>query len=634
VARDVSSGLYGRSLADSPILARDKTRFVGERVAAVVAETRRQAEAAADLVEVDYEPLPAVFTATDALRDGAPVVHEAAGTYAGAAARPEDHPNVIYHGSHGSRQSCDDALADAAFSVDVTYRAHSVHQGYLEPQACIADYRSPESVCVWLTTKAPYRVRATISECLGLPIDAIDLQPLPLGGDFGGKGSSQSALLCVELSRLTGRPISSVLRFAEDLTATNPRHSAEVRIRLGADAEGRLVAGSAQATLNAGAYGGFTPGARGPHGVVDVSTYRIPEFFSETTRVYTNTVPRGNMRAPGAPQGVFAFESAVDELATEVGLDPVELRRRNLLRTGESDPLGRTWLERRGHEVLDAALAAYEPIDPPAGWLHGRGVAAYSRGTSTRVDTSLRITATDDGGVRVESPLVETGTGSHSVLRRLVADRLAIDVERVEVVAVSTSELPYDQGAGGSRVTVGLAAAVDVAGAAWQSRVGADPVTVEVSDSTGPPVGTDLVQIAQVAVDPETGEVKVLEVLTAVDVAEIVNPAAHQMQIDGGVAMGFGYACLEDLGERDGRMRADSLRELKLPTMLDVPRLRTVTLSGGVGIGTANVKSIGESTTPPAAAAIANAVSQATGCRIRELPLTAERIHSAMRSRT
>jgi putative selenate reductase molybdopterin-binding subunit len=633
VAADVSDGLYGRSLADSPLLARDRTRFVGERVAAVVAETRRQAELAAELVEVSYEPLPAVFTPSEALQSGAPVVHEAAASYAGADISPGDPPNVIYHGGHGSRAACDEALAGAAYAVDRTYRAHSVHQGYLEPQACVADYRSPDSVCVWLTTKAPYRVRATISECLGLPIEAIDLRPLPLGGDFGGKGSAQDAVICVELSRLTGRPVRSVLRYGEDLTSTNPRHSAEVRVRLGADTDGRLVAASVEAVLNGGAYGGFTPRARGPHGIVEVPSYRIPVLYTESTRVYTHTVPRGNMRAPGAPQGVFAFESALDELACEAGIDPVELRRRNLLRTGEPDQAGNTWVERRGREVLDAALAAYEPVSPPPGWLHGRGIAAYSRGTASRVDTTLRLTATYGGGIRVESPLVETGTGSHSVLRRLVADRLDLDLELVEVVAVPTSALRFDQGAGGSRVTAGFAAAVDVAAQAWEGRVGNDPVTVDVAGSTGPLVGSDLVQIAQVAIDPETGQLRVLEVLTALDVARIVNPAAHQMQIDGGVAMGFGYACFEDLDEHEGRMWAASLAEFKLPTARDLPSLRTVAVTGGVGVGTANVKSIGESTTPPVAAAIANAVYAATGCRVRELPLTAERVYHALRSR-
>jgi CO/xanthine dehydrogenase Mo-binding subunit len=634
-AADVSEGLYGRSLADCPLLARYKVRFTGERVVAVVAETRAQAEAAASLVEIDYEPLPAVFTPDEALAPGAPAVHEAPWRYTGALAREEDgNRNVIYHHVEGSFPEVEAKLARAAHVIDRSYRTQSVHQGYLEPQACIADFRSPGSARVWLTNKAPYRVRGMIANCLGMDPAAITLEPLALGGDFGGKGSAQDAPLCVELSRLTGLPVKLVLHYDEDLTSTNPRHPAELRVRLGCDRSGRLVAASMQAVLNAGAYGGFTPNARGPHGANEAPSYRIPVFASEFTRVYTNTVPRGNMRAPGSPQGIFAFESAMDELAAEAGIDPVELRRRNLLASGEADAAGRSWLEHRGRETLDAALDAVRPAEPPPGWLYGRGLALYSRGTTTRVNTSLRLTPSGNGGVRVETPIIETGTGSHSALRQMLADRLALPAEQVEVVGVPTDRLPRDAGAGGSRVTAGLAVATDAAAKAWGNRLRDEPVVVELDEEIGPSVGSYVVQIAQVAVDPETGQLRVLEVLTAVDVAAIVSPAAHQMQVDGGVAMGFGFACLEDLHESDGQVGSGNLGELKLPSARDVPRYRTIRVPGGTGVGTANVKNIGESTTPPVAPAIANAVFAATGCRIRQLPITAERIFQAMRQRT
>lgn len=629
-AADVSDGLYGRALVDCPLLARDKVRFAGERVAAVVAETRAQAEAAAALVEVDYQPLGAVTTPEDALAPGAPAVHDEPWRYAGTAARPDDPVNVIYHGVHGSLAEADAALASAAWSVDRVYRTQGVHHGYLEPQACVADYQSASCVRVWLTNKAPYRVREMIAGCLGIDAAAITMHPATLGGDFGGKGSAQDAPLCVELSRLTGRPVRLVLRYAEDLTSTNPRHPAEIRVRLGCDATGRLTAASVQAVLNAGAYGGFTPQATGPQHCVDVTSYRIPVFATEFTRVYTNTVPRGNMRAPGAPQGTFAFESAIDELAALAGLDPAELRRRNLLTAGQADAGGRTWLEHRGRETLDAALAAVRPVPPPPGWLHGQGIALYSRGTANRVSTSLRLVPVD-GGVRVETPLIETGTGSHTALRQMIASQLSLRPQDVEVTGVATDRLPRDAGAGGSRVTATLAAVVDAAAKAWGNRLSDEPVLVELDEAAGPDVGSYTVQVAQVAVDPQTGQLLVLEVLTAVDVAAIINPAAYQMQVDGGVAMGYGFACLEDLDESDGQVWSGNLGEFKLPSARDVPRYRTVHVPGATGVGTANVKNIGESTTPPVAPAIANAVFAATGCRIRDLPITAEKILNAIR---
>jgi putative selenate reductase molybdopterin-binding subunit len=630
-ATDVSKGLYGRSLIDCPLLARGKVRFIGERVATVVAETRAQAETAAALVEIDYEPLDAVVTPDAALAPGAPAVHDEPWQYEGARARPGDGNNVIYHHVHGSFAEVEAALAEAACVIDRTYRTQSVHQGYLEPQACIAEYRGPGSVRVWLTNKAPYRIREMIASCLDIDAAAITLEPVMIGGDFGGKGSAQDAPLCVELSRLTGRPVKLVLRYNEDLTSTNPRHPAEIRVRLGCDGAGRLVAASMQAELNAGAYGGFTPNVAGPHGAVEAPSYRIPLFASEFTRVYTNTVPRGNMRAPGGTQGIFAFESAMDELAAAAGIDPVRLRRVNLLTDGEADTGGRTWLEHRGRETLDAALSAVKPAAPPPGWLYGRGLALYSRGTASRVSTSLRLTHSGHGAIRVETPIIETGTGSHTALRQMIASQLVVPPESIEIIGVPTDRLPRDAGAGGSRVTAGLAAVVDAAAKAWGSRLREEPVVVELDEGIDPLVGSYVVQIAQVAVDPETGQLRVLEILTAVDVAAIVNPAAYQMQVDGGIAMGFGFACLEDLDESDGQVWSGNLGDYKLPSARDVPCYRTVHVPGAIGVGTANVKNIGETTTPPVAPAIASAVFAATGCRIRDLPITAEKIFSALR---
>jgi CO/xanthine dehydrogenase Mo-binding subunit len=633
-ASDLSDGLYGRSLIDTPLLARDRVRFVGERVVAVVAESRELAELAASMVVIEYEELPALFSIDEALAPGAIAIHENPAAYVGAVVKEGAGNNVIYHHLHGDEEELERALSGAVHRIDLTYRTQGVHQGYLEPQACLAYYESPQSVRIWLTNKAPYRVRDMVGNCLGIDPAAIELEAITLGGDFGGKGSAQDAPICVELSRRIGRPVRSVLRYSEDLTAANPRHPSEIRVRVGCDAEGRLVAFGIQARVNAGAYGSFTPNGAGPHGAVEVPSYRIPVFFSEMTRVYTNTVPRGNMRAPGGPQGMFAIESAMDELAHEAGIDPITLRRVNLLETGEFDSGHHDWVEHRGELTLAAALEAYRDVPVPEGWLHGRGISLYSRGTTTSVSTSMRISPLEDDCICVETPLVETGTGSHTVLREMIADQLGFAPEKVQVVGVSTGELPREAGAGGSRVTAGFAAAVDEAAKAWHNRLRDEPIVVDVHGEITPSVGSYTIQIAQVAVDPETGEMRVLELMNVVDVAAIINPAAHQMQIDGGSTMGFGYACLEDLDESEGHVWAANLGEYKLPSSRDVPAYRTVHVPGAVGVGTANVKNIGESTTPPVAPAIANALFAATGVRLRELPLKPERIYEQLRAAT
>jgi len=631
-ASDVATGNYGRGLRDAPILAREKVRFIGEPVAAVVAETRLQAEAAVALVDVRYEAMEAATTMEAALAEGAPVIHERPWEYPGAVTTPDELPNIVFHKLGGDRDEVDTALAAADFVVDEVYELSSVHQAYLEPWACICLWDEGR-LRIWLTNKSPYAARTQLAACLDIEPKLIDFQPTFIGGDFGGKGSPGEAPLASELSRLTGRPVKIVLRYSEDLTATNPRAPMAIRVRVGCDRDGHLLGAHVDALVNAGAYGGFTARAPGPSGVT-VGCYRLPAFSSEIRRVYTNTVPRGHMRAPGSPQGCFAFESAIDELARAAGIDPIEMRRRNLLTDGEASAEGGVWEEQRAIETLEAALEAYEEHPAPAGWLRGTGIAVFRHGTTSMASTSLRLVPKEDDCVCVEVPLTETGTGSHSVARQLVAQGLGLDPSKVEVIQVGSDDLPRDAGAGGSRVTASLAFAVDAAVKAWQGRLDNEPVMVDVEETAaGPEVGSYCIQLAQVAVDPETGQLKVLEILTAVDVAAIINPKAHQMQIDGGTLMGYGYACLEDLDESDGQLWAANLGEFKIPSAADAPALRTVLVEGGRGVGTANVKMIGELTNCAPAPAIANAVAEATGCRLRSLPITAERIHAELRAK-
>lgn len=641
-AADVSPVPYGRSVRDIPILASGKVRFAGERIAAVVAESRQEAEAAAGLVEVTYDSLPAVLSAQDALLPDSPAVHDEPWNYAGAAVRDSDGRNVQSRVVHGSPEATRTALAAAVHVIDRTYSTPSGHQGYLEPQACVAAMDG-DRLRVWATTKSPYRLRSQLADCLGLDPVSIVVHPGLVGGDFGGKGSPMDVPLCAELARLTGRPVKLVLRYGEELTATNPRHPARIRVRAGCDTGGRLTAVDVRALLNGGAYAGFKPLASvNLHGIEDAATaYHVPDLYCESVIAYTNTVPRGHMRSPGAPQAAFALESALDELAALASVNPAEFRRRNFVRAGQASASGKVWAQARGVPTLDAAMeqARRGQAAAPSGWQHGTGVAAYAREAPGLPATSIRLAPLPGGRIRAEVPIPETGTGSHTVVRNLLAAGLAVSPADVEVVHVGTSELPGDPGVGGSRVTVGMADALDRAARAWRERRDAgEPVAVRSGpgasgDPAPPPVSSYCVQVAQVAVDPATGQVKVLDILSAVDVGRIVHPAGHQMQIDGGAVMGYGFACLEDLAEDDGQVTAANLGEFRLPAMADAPALRTVLVEGGRGVTPANVKPVGELTNVPTAAAIANAVADATGCRIRDLPVTAEKVYWALRER-
>src|SRR5579884_1305291 len=303
-AADLSPGRYGRRVRDIPLLAGPEARFAGERVVAVVAESRIVAERAAARVRIEYEELPAALGAEEALAPTAPAVHEAAWSYPGAVVTPDDPPNLQSRVLHGSPEEAERALAASAHLVDRTYRLAAGHQGYLEPQACAARVDPDGRVHVWMANKSPYRLRHQLAECLELDPELIEIHPVTIGGDFGGKGSPMDAPLCVELARRTGRPVMLVERYHEDLTSANPRHSGRVRVRVGCDGEGRLTGFHVDALFDGGAYAGFKPLPTVTlHGLEEVgSSYRVPAAAVEVRICYTHTVPRGHMRSRGHPR--------------------------------------------------------------------------------------------------------------------------------------------------------------------------------------------------------------------------------------------------------------------------------------------------------------------------------------------
>ncbi len=635
-AKDLPGGanLYGRRVFDVPILADGRVRRVGDPIAAVVATSREIAEAAAELIEVTYKELATVATAREAIQPDAPLIHDRPWEYAGAVVTPDSGRNIQSVDSHGSREAAEAALRNAEHVIDETYFTPGDHQGYIEPQACIADYHTDGSLNVWNTNKSPYRLRDVLSTVFSLDPKKVEIMPTVLGGDFGGKGSPGDAPLCTALSILVGRPVKMVLRYSDDLLSTDGRHSSEIRVRLGIDGNGKLVGGIVEALLDGGAYAGFKPvNTVNLHGIVDAAiAYRIPEFFVESKIVYTNNQPKGHMRAPGSPQAAFAFESALDELGRRSGIGPIKIRELNLLSDGDVNPYGSVWLEYRGKEVLSLAMSQPKTVEVPKGWLYGEGVAIYARSMAAVPKTSLRLRKGEDGKVIAEVPIPENGAGGQTVVREMIRTGLGISADKIEVNQVSTSLLPTDAGVGGSRVSLGVTVAVANAIKLWKELpAGQEVVEITTDEGSDGPSGAYSVQLARVAVDPLTGQLKVLELISAVDVAEIVNPKAHQMQIDGGAVMGFGFAVMEDLLEEGGQPWALSMGEFKLPNVADIPKLTTALLRGGKGVGPNNIKAVGELTNCPTGAAIANAVEDATGVRIRRLPIRAETIYWGMK---
>lgn len=683
VGRDVADVRYGRLIRDVPILAVEKVRFIGERVATVVAETPAQANRAATAIQVSYSPLPAVFDPEEALDPDAPAVHDDPWAYKGSLSPKGGPRNLQARHVWTGGGDVDAALATAELRLDEQFTTPAVHQGYIEPHSCTAWVDRDGRVHVWASSKSPYRLRAQLAAAFSMPEDRFEIHAPAIGGDFGGKGSPMDIPLCIALARRAGRPVRLTLRYAEELMAASHRHASAIRVRAGWGRDGRFKAMDVRSVFNVGAYAGFRPRPF-LHGAMDAgSCYRIPAIRIESLIVYTNRTPGGHKRAPGAPQTVFAVESVLDIAARRLGIDPAEIRRRNMLRTGETAPLGEHWPEIRGQETLAAAERAFRPAFPAKARpsiRFGRGMSVYARTTRPGA-TSMRLHADAAGRVHAEVAIPETGTGSHTVLRTLLARELGLDLAQFSVHYVGTADLPFDDGVGGSRVTATISEVAPQAArllqergrtlAASRFRVAEDGISyaaggrwVEAASGRGATIadlaafaaergekftvsaevrrsGEDhteealafCVQIAQVGVDVETGQVSVCEVLTTHDVANVLNPRAHRVQIEGGVVMGLGEALTEDLSIREGKVEAAHFGDYKIPSMRDTPPIRIVHLTGGRGVGVNNVKAIGEMSNVPVAAAIANAVEDAVGVRIRDLPVSAEKIFQALQDR-
>jgi len=511
---------------------------------------------------------------------------------------------------------------------------------------------------------------------LGLDAKKIKIHILPVGGDFGGKTSVIEAPLCYFLAERTRRPVKLVLNYAEELAAAAHRHPAVITLRTGVEGDGRLCALQAKAIFSGGAYAALKANAevtvQGPRRVA--SYYRIPAIQVETLCAYTNQVSCTQTRTPGSPQVVFAMESQIDIIARELGMDPVEFRMKNLLRDGDPAPFGQKLQNILAHETLNKAASA-------SGWKKakpkniGRGVAVYER-PSGAGRSGAAITITADAGVTVLLGVPDVGPGIHTVVQQIVSEVLDVRPQRVSVRVEDTDSSPYDSGTGGSKSTnsvghaayqgaceikqkiIALAAArigckaeeiSEVKGryaapghkamfideimrlAAEQNR---GPIThLSVYEPSRAAITSFAAQVAEVAIDPATGQIKVKRLTTVHDAGRVLNHLTYQGQVDGGVVTGLGFALMEDSSLVDGKVTALNLGEFKIPTTADVPKLTTLLMETPTGPVPFQGKAIAEIPNVPTAAAIANAIDDAVGVRLFDLPLTSEKIYAALSKR-
>lgn len=667
---DVSGHFMGKKIRDMPVLCWEKVRFVGDRVAAVAADTLEAAEEALGLITVDYEELPAVFDPLEAMEPNAPRIHENVSGYDGAPKErlALDLPNGLTRMAW-RKGDVERGFREADLVLEHTFRIPGRHQGYIEPHAGLIAIEADGRIQVWASTKNPFVIRAQLAKTLRVAEERIRINVVNVGGEFGGKGDPADLPIAYFLARQTGRPVRIALDYSEELMAGNPGHPTVITVRSGVKRDGRILARYMRMVHASGAYG-----ARKPNAVLATwhevgGFYRVDHAFFECLQVYTNTVPGGYFRSPGSVAMFFALESHTDIIARELRIDPAEFRLRNLLGEGDEDAVGQRLRGVRFREVLQAALDAIGWQKPKLG--RGRGIALFGRHIGGD-DTGIILSAEPDANLTVISPTFDQGAGTHTILRQLVAEEMQVPIESVRVVVADTDVGLSDSGARASRMTYVAGRAVvracgqlleqlkaqaarllecapeDVNYAQGKFSLRQEPgqqVTLrKVAAQTGhrlavtvhedSPYPKDLTylcaQVAEVKVDPETGEMRICRFVTAHDVGTIINPITHQGQIDGGVIMGMGQAVMEELVMENGRVTTASLGDYRLPTAADIPELKTVLVRSGGGVAPHEAKAIGEFANNSAPAAVANAVADAVGVRLFDLPISAEKIYRAL----
>ena len=672
---------YGHALADHPMIATGKVRFAGEPIVGVVAEDAATADEALRLVELDMEPLPAVTTVEAALADDAPVIHEEAAEQRPHRGFEEDISKTAANVCSHSRQhygDVDAGFAAAALVIEGEFRYPMCYAYAMEPYTTVASWNQGQ-LTVWSSAQHPYMVRDDLARCFGLPLSSVRVVVPYVGGGYGSKSYTKIEPLTAALALRAGRPVRLAL-VADEAILTTRGDSARVRVKSAFDAEGHLLARKAEVLLNTGAYAENSPLVARKAANRLSGPYRIPAVDVTCDAVYTNTAPASSFRGFGAPQVVLAGESQMDEAAERLGLDPLEIRRRNVLKPGE-----RPWPKVRGIDAdlgADIELAAIE-LDWDAPAEPGRGkavcISASDAGSEPVTTAVLRVHA--DGSATVMCGSTEMGQGSNTVLAQIGAGEMGIPLERVHLNQSDTGMVSYDRSTGASRTTtlMGLAirdAARDVKsqlvrwaqdaiakdgaevveehegvrvggtfhdwGAvvrAWFAGAGGECIGRGYVRKAGateamPPfwevgcVGVDL------SVDEQTGRIDIHKLVTIGDVGCAINPQLAEAQDVGAAIMGLGMATREELVyTADGNLLNGNLFDYRVPRAGDIPPLATVLVERGDGVGVYGAKGGGEGALNPVAAAIANAVYRATGARLREAPFTPERVWRALQER-
>ena len=675
LTRDDLEGLdpfYGAVVRDRPFIATDKVRYQGEPVAAVAAVDLSTAEEALDLIQVKYAELPVISDTVGALMDGEATVHE----------------TNLCNQSGYEWGDVTDAFAKADHVFNDTFTFPMVYHYSMEPHAVIADY-SNQGITVWSTAQHPFLVREDLARMFGFQLHQVRVVVPYLGGGFGSKSYTKLEPLVVALSKVAGRPVRVALT-VEEAFKTIRRHAARCTVKTGVMNDGSFVARECLIHLDTGAYADNGPLVANRAAERIMGAYRWDNVKITSNAVYTNSTPAGSFRSIGAPQAAWASESQVDIIADALGLDPLEIRLKNLVEKGEEFRPGRRALDADPATGLRMAAQAIgmsldkEPEDQGSALpiKTGRGLGCNLSGVGSSATSTAIIRLHVDGTVTVFAGTTEIGQGSRGVLAQLASQELQVPFKHISMVSTATGVVPYDRSTGSSRSTTMMGLAVQGAAKEVKDQLielaalhfdcppeelsAKDGLVIRADESVaygtlieeefGARAGELLgrgyvtprrdngrlrqspafweigIAAAEIEVDTETGVIRIPHYVSVADVGVAINPQQCEGQDEGASMQGLGHTLFEEMVYEDGQLLNPNLVDYKVPTFADLPaNLETQMIENHDGPGPFGAKGLGEGGIVSAAPSVANALFQATGVRIKDLPLTPERVWRELR---
>ncbi len=689
-AVDVPNTRYGLFLFDRPILARDRVLFIGEPVAAVAAISEQIAAQAIKLIEVTYEKLPAVFDIEGAIQEDAPIIHPNIKEY--GAINPYIRYGNVCMDARVVQGDPKQAFANADFVFENVYTTQGTHQGYLEPHACLASYDYTGRFTVWTSTQQLSWDHAGLAKALEVPMTQVRIISTYVGGGFGGKLNISIEPICCVLTQKTGRPVKITLTREEEFITQHPRAPFQIKLKTGVMREGTLIAQDADIIANAGAYADQTIGTATKAAYSMQGSYFIPNCSARARAVYTNNVDWGCMRGYGTLEMNFAIEAQLDFIARQIGMDPADIRYRNLARESNTIISGQKLRCVHIRETMDKALevAQYRQKKGDRGANIGIGIANVTK-TSGLLASSASVRVNEDCSVSILTSVTDIGTGAHTVFRQIVAEVLRVPIERIHISSQDSDTSPFDIGSQASRVVFCTGNAILMAAKDVRNQIlvlaakvlGLDQknlaltggwvrnaatretlisfeslVSISLYEHQGPLLGhgsftstspletangdgffehvypsfTFSTQIAVVEVDPDTGKLEVLEFVSCHDVGRALHPNAVKGQIEGAVIQGIGFSIYEEMITKDGKVLNPGFVDYRMPTSMDGVELKTILIEIPDEHGPFGAKGIGEAPIIGVAPAIVNAVYDATGVHVRDLPLHPERLFFALHS--